>query len=164
MWAKLKTIYHNTLYKVAKKLTYKHYDVKQVMTLESLNIALFANYNVNKASQFILPVIFKDIIVYNKKIDFCIKHIGSKSSISNTWCSYEFDESRLDLFLLNNGCLINVSKEINDFKNKVLELSAMVNGLDKSEDLTDQHNYRMVRRFYNHLIDIVEVLIAFVKE
>lgn len=161
LWNYLRNNYHKLTYKLANKLSYKNQTVKQIAIIESLNPALFTNVSVNKASMVILPLIFNDIIVYTNKLKFCYKHCNEQVTISNIWCSYEFNDGTLESFLMNNGYLINVHKSILEFKSLLVKVSKEIDRLEKSEDFTDQHNLRMIRRFYNHCVDIVETLITF---
>lgn len=158
MWIKKKII--KILYWYVNKFKNKDRDLYVFGIIDCIQPKFFKHLNDNVSSITDMVLLYNTIYQYISIMNYCNTHLIEGIPLPLDWCRYDYRNSKLSKFLKdNNDKYIDNELFIGEFKDKLTIFVIEFNKSKQSEDLTRNHNARVLSIFNEHLINISEILI-----
>jgi hypothetical protein len=164
-------VQYNKLLKQLKLWWLKNYYTEQQSSLKykmfalALNPKGFKNVSVVDACMFKFMVLFPNIQTYTVKLLLLNQYLKEDGLIPNTWCRYEYLETTLERFLIDNNLTSSDSVvRFTEFKLQYVEYCETILRLESTLLDNEKYNLRILKQFSVHMNELIIRLLGFENE
>jgi len=158
MWL-LKRIIGFKIYWATNYYVEEHINKRHLAIVKILDPKLYKHYTISSACMYKTKVLYANINIYIAKIKYINYYLYEKRNINNDWCKYDYHETTLDKFLIdNNGGYSDPISTIAEFK---YEYTNYCNHILSLSDSETKHNLRVLTEFSSHLSELTLFFIRY---